>query len=152
MGARKWNKSSFVNTCIMLFTCGALFGMLMQSLSKFSYDNIMPTLSGNGFLFFMICTINARGVFGFERLEYLREFGSGTSCVAYWLAKMIWNIINWYMYSLCYSLPLYWMMPVPAQGYDDFFWAFLWAGWYHLGLGMVLTVVFPNATTSLLMC
>jgi len=56
------------------------------------------------------------------------------------------------MYTLCYSLPLYWLMPVPAQEYGAFFDAFLWAAWYHLGLGMVLTVVFPNATTSLLMC
>jgi len=100
----------------------------------------------------MICTVNARGVFGFERLEYMREFRSGISCTAYWLAKMIWNCLNWYMYALCFSLPLYYMMPLPAQSFGDFFWAHLWAAWYHLGLGMMLTVVFTNTTTSLLMC
>merc|ERR1719265_283698 len=150
--ARRWNKASFLATCSMLFYCGLMFGVLTRSLSEFSYAAILPLTTGNGFIFFMICTVNARGVFGFERLQYLREFSSGTSCVAFWLAKMLFNLVNWYFYSLCYALPLYWMMPLPAQTFLAFFRGFLLAAWYHLGLGMVLTVVFPAPTTSLLLC
>merc|ERR1712232_1165891 len=139
--ARRWNKASFLATCSMLFYCGLMFGVLTRSLSEFSYAAILPLTTGNGFIFFMICTVNARGVFGFERLQYLREFSSGTSCVAFWLAKMLWNLVNWYFYSLCYALPLYWTMPLPAQTFLAFFRGFLLAAWYHLGLGMVLTVV-----------
>jgi len=150
--ARKWNKTSFLTTCTGLFLCGLTFGTLTQTLAEFSYGSILAITSGNGFIFFMVCTISARGIFGFERLQFLREFGSGTSCVAYWLSKILFNLIAWYFYSMCYCLPLYWTMPIPAQDFWSFFNAFRLAAWYHLGLGMVLTVVFPNPTTSLLLC
>jgi len=124
----------------------------MGTLAKFSYAAILPTTTGNGFIFYMVSTVSARGVFGYERLQYLREFSSGTSVVAFWLAKLMWSMIIWYFYSLCYTLPLYWTMPLPAQSFLAFFFGFRLAGWYHLGLGMMLTVAFPNPTTSLLLC
>merc|ERR1712048_400147 len=143
--------SSFVGTCSVLFACGTVFGLLMQSLAVFSYASIMQLLTGNGFIFYMICTINARNVFGPERLQYMREFAAGTSSVSYWLAKMSWNIIDVYMYALAFSLPLYWTMPIPAQGYVSFFRMFSLAAWYHSGLGIMFSVVFPSPTTSLLL-
>merc|ERR1712151_1049885 len=149
--ARQWNRSSFVATCSVLFACGTVFGLLMQSLAVFSYASIMTILTGNGFIFYMICTINARNVFGPERLQYMREFSAGTSSIAYWLAKVLWNLIDVYMYALAYSLPLYWMMPLPAQDYISFLSVFVLAAWYHTGLGMMFSVVFPNPTTSLLL-
>jgi len=123
----------------------------MQSLAVFSYAGIMRILTGNAFIFFMICTINARNVFGFERLQYMREFAAGTSSVAYWFSKVIWNIIDVYMYALAFSLPLYWTMPIPAQDYFSFLFMFVLAAWYHSGLGMMFSVVFPSPTTSLLL-
>eukprot|EP00929_Paragymnodinium_shiwhaense_P078958 TRINITY_DN4098_c0_g1_i1.p1 TRINITY_DN4098_c0_g1~~TRINITY_DN4098_c0_g1_i1.p1 ORF type:complete len:852 (-),score=160.01 TRINITY_DN4098_c0_g1_i1:615-3170(-) len=151
--ARKWNKNSFLSSCAMLFWCGLLLGLLMQSaISGFSYAGLMGTLSGGGFIFFMICTINARNAFAFERLTYLREFSSGTSCLAYWVAKMLWNCLDCYFYSLCFAVPLYWSMPVPAQPFMAFLRAHIMAGWYHMGLGMVFTVVFPTPIASLLLC
>jgi hypothetical protein len=149
--ARQWSRVSFMSTCCVLFACGTVFGLLMQTLAVFSYASIMELLTGNGFIFFMICTINARNVFGPERLQYMREFSAGTSSIAYWLAKVLWNLIDVYMYALAYSLPLYWMMPLPAQNYISFLSLFILAAWYHTGLGMMFSVVFPNPTTSLLL-
>merc|ERR1712048_256225 len=143
--------SSFVGTCSVLFACGTVFGLLMQSLAVFSYASIMQLLTGNGFIFYMVCTINARNVFGPERLQYMREFAAGTSSVSYWLAKVSWNAIDVYMYAIAYSLPLYWTMPIPAQNYWSFLFMFVLAAWYHCGLGMMFSVVFPNPTTSLLL-
>jgi len=97
----------------------------------------------------MICTITARDTFGRERLQYIREFNSGSSCVAYWLAKILWNIISVQKYTLCYSLALYWIMPIPAQNYWTFFFAFGLAAWDHTGLGMLFSVVFVSPVTSL---
>jgi len=150
--ARRWSKTGFLTTCCGLIFCGLLFGVLMQTVAEFSYAGILQITTGNGFIFFMISTLSARSIFGYERLQYLREFSSGTSVVAYWFAKMLWSMIAWYFYSLCYTLPLYWTMPVPAQSFMHFFTGFRLAAWYHLGLGMVLTVVFPNQTVSLLLC
>jgi len=132
--ARQWSRASFVSTCCVLFACGTVFGLLLQSLAVFSYAGIMRVLTGNGFIFFMICTINARSVFGFERLQYMREFAAGTSSVAYWLAKVLWNTIDVYMYALAYSLPLYWAMPIPAQDYWSFLFVFVLAAWYPVVL------------------
>merc|ERR1712048_166009 len=143
--------SSFVGTCSVLFACGTVFGLLMDSLAVFSYAGIMQLLSGNGLIFYMICTINTRNVFGPERLQYMREFAAGTSSVSHWLAKVLWNIIDVYMYALAFSLPLYWAMPIPAQGYVSFFRMFSLAAWYHSGLGIMFSVVFPSPTTSLLL-
>jgi len=150
--ARQWDKAAFLTTNLGLFVVGTLFGLLAQDLVEFSYVTMKSSVTAFGFLFYMIATINSRGAFGLERLQYLREFRSGTSSSAYWLAKVLWNLINVYMNSLAYSLPLYWLMPVPAQSYWSFFDAFCGAAWYHMGLGMVFTVLFPSPTTSLLMC
>merc|ERR1712187_162047 len=59
--------------------------------------------------------------------------------------------IDVYMYALAFSLPLYWTMPIPAQGYLSFFRMFSLAAWYHSGLGIMFSVVFPSPTTSLLL-
>jgi len=63
----------------------------------------------------------------------------------------LWNTIDVYMYALAYTLPLYWAMPIPAQNYWSFLFMFVLAAWYHCGLGMMFSVVFPNPTTSLLL-
>lgn len=150
--ARQWSMQSFMSTIALLFLCGTVFGALMQSLAEFSYASLFPMLTGNGFIFFMITTVNSRAVFGYERLQYLREFKSGTSCLSYWLGKMLFNLINVFMYSFAYALPLYWIQPVPAMGFSKYLSAFVMAAWYHTGLGMMFSVVFSDPTTSLLMC
>jgi len=151
--ARQYSMLSFFISFGLLFLCGTVFGSLLTSLVDFSYRSIMEYIAGNHrILFYMICTINARKVFGYERLEYIREFSSGTSCLGYWLAKQIWNCIDWHMYTLSFSLPLYYVMPIPAQNYYKFFLAFQWAAWYHLGLGMLFSVIIVRPTTSVLAC
>eukprot|EP00929_Paragymnodinium_shiwhaense_P013490 TRINITY_DN121336_c0_g1_i1.p1 TRINITY_DN121336_c0_g1~~TRINITY_DN121336_c0_g1_i1.p1 ORF type:complete len:847 (+),score=149.58 TRINITY_DN121336_c0_g1_i1:51-2591(+) len=150
---RKWNKNAFLGSCTTLFYCALLLGLMMQSATPgFSYAAVMSMLTGGGFLFFMICTINARNIFAHERMAYMREFGSGTSCIAYWLAKTLWSCLDCYFYSMCFSVPLYWTMPIPAQRFWTFFVAHLLAGWYHIGLGMVFSVVFSTPIASLLLC
>lgn len=137
----------------VLFLCGMIFGRILTSLMDFSYSSIMGFIAGNHrILFYMICTIKARSVFGYERLEYIREFRSGTSCIAYWSAKQIWNCIDWHLYTLSFSLPLYYLMPIPAQNYYKFFLAYQWAAYYHLGLGMLFSVCIVTPTTSVLAC
>merc|ERR1711953_1584088 len=42
-------------------------------------------------------------------------------------------------------------MPIPAQDYNSFLLMFILAAWYHTGLGMGFSVVFPSPTTSLLL-
>merc|ERR1712178_108111 len=67
------------------------------------------------------------------------------------MGKVLWNMIDVYMSALAFSLPLYWTMPIPAQGYLSFFRMFSLAAWYHSGLGIMFSVVFPSPTTSLLL-
>lgn len=124
----------------------------MQGLLDFSYESIFGVLTGQAFLFYMIVTINSRSIFGSERLEYTREFNSGFSSFSYWLAKVTFSSINVYVFPLAYALPLYWVMPLPAQTFGWFYISFVLAAWYHTGLGMVFSVTFSNLTTSLLMC
>ncbi|CAE8673647.1 unnamed protein product [Polarella glacialis] len=150
--ARQWNKVSFLSTLALLFLCGAVFGLLMTSIATFSYGAMFAMLTGNGFIFFMITTVNSRSVFGFERLQYLREFKSGTSSGAYWLAKITFDLINVFMYSLAYSLPLFWLQPLPAMSYGQYLVVFIMSAWYHSGLGMLFSVTFSSTSASLLLC
>lgn len=148
--ARRFDFPNLMISCAILFATGAIFGTLVRGNLDFTYPNLMTQLSSSSILYYMICTINARNIFGFERLEYMREFMSGTSSAAYWTSKMVVHLVPWFMYGFSYSLTFYWFQPVPAQGFGQFMLTYLMAGWYHMGLGIMLSVAFPNPTTSLL--
>jgi ABC-type multidrug transport system ATPase subunit len=151
--ARQFDKSVFMTYCFLLFLTGLVFGQLTTNMvNDFTYDGIMPILTGTASIYYMIVTISARSVFGDERLQYLREFKSGTSAFGYWLAKNVFNIMVVVMFPFCFVITFYWMMPVPAQRFGDFFWIFMMATWYHTGLGMLISVTFSSNAISLLLC
>merc|ERR1711964_714239 len=117
------------------------FGLVTTSMvDDFTYAAVLSTLTGGGSIYYMVVTIVARGIFGNENLEYMREFKSGTSAFGYWFSKVLFNVMAMFLFALCYSLPYYWLMPVPAQPFFDFFSLYLMASWYHCGLGMMISV------------
>lgn len=149
---RKWSRSSFLSTTGLLFFTGLILGILMQTIGEFSYKAIISILTAPSNLFYMVLTISSRSIFANERLEFLRDFSSGTSCSAYFFAKMAFSVLDWLLYTTAYTMATYWMMPIPAQTYNQFFRMYFWAAWYHMGLGMMLSLAFPEPTTSLLLC
>lgn len=150
--ATRWDRTFLLLCCVMLFAVGNLFGFLVGTLAHFEYSVIIKTLTVGSGLFYMMVTITSRSYFGYERLQYLREFSSGTSCTAYWLAKMAWSTMDLLFWSFSYAVALYWASPIPAQDFIEFFLAYLAAAWYHAGFGMLVSILIPTPTTSLLFC
>lgn len=149
---RQFDAARFGILLAGLFSCGAIFGGLTSILGNWSYSSLYTIITGNGFIFYMIACAQSRSVFASERLQYLREFRSGTSTVAFFLAKTLFNMLEVAMMPFAYSLPLYWLGAIPAQNYIFYYFIFFLASWYHTGMGMMFSVLFPVQTTNILLC
>ena len=67
-----------------------MFGQLTTSqYGDFEYKNLPDNAAGYGVtrIFNMGITIAGRGIFAPERLQYIREFSSGTSVTSYFISK-----------------------------------------------------------------
>lgn len=152
--ALKFNRNDFLSTFVTYFWIGCGLGLLASSFfPSFSYADLPYHASGHGMtlVFIMGITISGRGVFAAERLQYMREFSSGIHSTSYFIAKNIFHVFQLVLYSFAFSSGLYFFMPLLEMSYVIFLSMVVLTGWYHSGLGMVLSTTITSSQTSLLM-
>jgi len=151
----KFNGQGFVRTCLVYGIMGFVFGQLSSNeTGDFEYKNLPDNAAGYGvtLIFNMGITIAGRGIFAPERLQYIREFSSGTSVTSYFISKNLFYLLQLFLCCCTFAFGLYYTMPLLAMNFGPFMTMMFMAGWYHSGLGLLVAITISNAQTSLLLC